>query len=52
LVRNYSELAGERLVETDYTHALCDVFSPYQRVTILESRQFGRVLTLDDDVSK
>ena len=39
-------------MEADYTYAVCDVISPYQRVSILQSKQFGRVLTLDDDVSK
>ena len=52
LPRNYAVLADERLSETDYTHELCDVVSPFQRVKVLQSRQFGRVLTLDDDVSE
>ncbi|KAL8562108.1 hypothetical protein ACOMHN_041943 [Nucella lapillus] len=47
---NYAILADERLAETDYTHSLCDVISPFQKVSIMQSRQFGRVLTLDDDV--
>ncbi|XP_070177734.1 spermine synthase-like [Littorina saxatilis] len=50
LPRNYAVLADDRLVETDYTHAVCDVMSPFQRISIMQSRQFGRVLLLDDDV--
>ena len=50
--RNYTEMGDERLLETDYDRAVYDVTSPYQRVCIMQSRQFGHVLTLDDDVSK
>ena len=50
--RNYSELGDERLIETDYERAVYDVTSTYQRVCIMKSRQFGHVLTLDDDISK
>ncbi|XP_076439047.1 spermine synthase-like [Babylonia areolata] len=50
LPRNYAILADERLAETDYSHAVCEVMSPFQKVSVMQSRQFGRVLTLDDDV--
>lgn len=50
LPRTYAALADESLIETDYTQEICDVMSPYQRVTIMQSRQFGRVLLLDDDI--
>ena len=50
--RNYTEMGDERLLETDYERAVYDVTSPYQRVCIMQSSQFGHVLTLDDDVSK
>ena len=45
-------MGDERLLETDYDRAVYDVTSPYQRVCIMQSRQFGHVLTLDDNVSK
>ena len=50
--RNYSQMGDERLLETDYDRAVYDVTSPYQQVCVMQSRQFGHVLTLDDDVSK
>lgn len=52
LPKNYTELGDERLTETDYTELVYEKTSPYQVIRILQSRVYGRVLTLDDDVSK
>ncbi|KAL8558594.1 hypothetical protein ACOMHN_046312 [Nucella lapillus] len=48
--RNYIGQGDDRLYETDHQETICDAMSPYQRVSIVQSLQFGRVLTLDDDV--
>ncbi|XP_025081898.1 spermine synthase-like [Pomacea canaliculata] len=50
LPKNYTELGDERLTETDYTELVYEKTSPYQVIRILQSRVYGRVLTLDDDV--